>query len=135
MSTAVAVATRYLVEWYRPNLTPQLIDELVAALDRGAAETSAEGFPVWLLMTLAVPSDEVLYGVFAADSPELVETACARAGVAPERMSVDVDARVTQHVVERSADHPIDPLTLRSGLPPRLVAVNDEPERLHPPAI
>jgi phosphoribosylformimino-5-aminoimidazole carboxamide ribonucleotide (ProFAR) isomerase len=53
---------------------------------------------VWLLLTLAVPTDEVLYGVFAAESPDLVQTACARAGAVPERMSVDVDARISQHV-------------------------------------
>ena len=59
---------------------------------RATADMSAEGSPVWLLMTLAVPTDEVLYGVFAADSPELVQAACARAGAVPERMSQDVDA-------------------------------------------
>jgi hypothetical protein len=42
---------------------------------------------------VAVPTDEVLYGVFAADSPDLVRTACERAGLVPERLSVDVDAR------------------------------------------
>ena len=34
MSTAVPVTTRYLVEWYRPNLTRQLIDQMVADLDK-----------------------------------------------------------------------------------------------------
>jgi hypothetical protein len=93
MSTAVPVATRYLVEWYRPNLTRELIDEMVADLDKAIAGMCAEGSPVWLVMTVAVPTDEVLYGVFAADSPELVRTACERAGSVPERMSVDIDAR------------------------------------------
>lgn len=96
MSPAVSIATRYLVEWYRPNLTRQLIDEVVAALDESTASMCAEGSHVWLLMTLAVPTDEVLYGVFAADTPELVKEACARAGTEPERMSLDVDARITQ---------------------------------------
>jgi hypothetical protein len=93
MSTAVPVATRFLVEWYRPNLTRELIDEMVADLDKAIAGMCAEGSPVWLVMTVAVPTDEVLYGVFAADSPELVRTACERAGSVPERMSVDIDAR------------------------------------------
>ncbi|HYO02517.1 MAG TPA: hypothetical protein VET27_11825 [Mycobacterium sp.] len=96
MSSAVSVATRYLVEWYRPNLTRQLIDDMVADLDASTASMCAEGSPVWLLMMLAVPTDEVLYGVFAADSPDLVQMACARAGSEPERMSLDVDARITQ---------------------------------------
>ncbi|TPG34129.1 hypothetical protein [Mycolicibacterium hodleri] len=96
MSSAVSVATRYLVEWYRPNLTRQLIDDMVVELDKSTASMCAEGSQVWLLMTLAVPTDEVLYGVFAAESPELVKEACARAGSEPERLSLDVDARITQ---------------------------------------
>lgn len=98
MSSAVSVATRYLVEWYRPNLTRQVIDDIVAELDESTAGMCAEGSPVWLLVTLAVPTDEVLFGVFAAESPDLVQTACARAGALPERMSLDVDARISQHV-------------------------------------
>jgi len=93
MSTAVPVATRYLVEWYRPNLTRELIDGMVAALNTATASMGADGSPVSLIMTVAVPTDEVLYGVFAAESPELVRTACERAGSVPERMSVDIDAR------------------------------------------
>jgi hypothetical protein len=93
MSTAVPVATRYLVEWYRPNLTRQLIDDMVADLNEATAGTCADGSPVWLIMTVAVPTDEVLYGVFAAESPELVRTTCERAGYVPERLSVDIDAR------------------------------------------
>jgi hypothetical protein len=98
MSSAVSIATRYLVEWYRPDLTRQVIDDMVAELDDSTASMCAEGSPVWLLLTLAVPTDEVLYGVFAAESPDLVQTACARAGAVPERMSVDFDARISQHV-------------------------------------
>jgi hypothetical protein len=93
MTMAVPVATRYLVEWYRPNLTRELIDGMVADLNEAIASMSAEGSPVWLVMTVAVPTDEVLYGVFAADSPDMVRTACERAGSVPERMSVDIDAR------------------------------------------
>ena len=93
MTTAVPVATRFLVEWYRPNLTRELVDGMVARLNAAIASVSAEGSPVWLVMTVAVPTDEVLYGVFAADSLDLVRAACERAGSVPERMSVDIDAR------------------------------------------
>jgi hypothetical protein len=102
MSAAVAITTRYLVEWYRPSLTRPVIDELVAELDRSTNAMCAEGSQVWLLVTLAVPSDEVFYGVFAANSPELVQTACLRAGAAPDRMSLDVDARITAHFSTRA---------------------------------
>ena len=82
------------MEWYRPNLTLQVVDDMVATLDEAATSMSAEGFPVRLLVTLAVPTDEVLFGVFAADSEDVVRTACGRAGLVPERMSIDVDARI-----------------------------------------
>jgi hypothetical protein len=95
MSSAVSIATRYLAEWYRPNLTRQVIDDMVADLDDATASMCADGAPVWLLLTLAVPTDEVLYGVFAAESEDLVRAACERAGSVPQRMSVDVDARFT----------------------------------------
>jgi hypothetical protein len=91
MTTAAPVANRFLVEWYRPNLTQELIDSVVSGLNKAIASMSAEGSPVRLVMT--VPTDEVLYGVFAADSPDLVRAACERAGSVPERMSVDIDAR------------------------------------------
>lgn len=116
------MATRFLVEWYRPNLTRQATDDLVADLDRATADMSAEGSPVWVLVMLAVPTDEVLYGVFAADSPELVQAACARAGAVPERMSQDVDARITAHFMA-GADGP----------PPQLAVV--DAEHAHPPAV
>ena len=41
---------------------------MVAGLDAATTDMCAEGSPVWLLMMLAVPTDEVLYGVFAAES-------------------------------------------------------------------
>ena len=98
MMQAASIATRYLVEWYHPVLTAQAIDGMVADLDVATASMCAKGTPVWLLMTLGVPTDEVLYGVFAAESEDLVRTACEQAGSVPERMSIDVDARFTPQI-------------------------------------
>jgi hypothetical protein len=42
-----------------------------------------------------VPTDEVLYGLFAADSPGIVLQACQRAGIPTERLSAGVHARMT----------------------------------------
>ena len=81
------------MEWYRANLTRQLIDQMVADLGKATTILRGEGSQVLLIMTVAVPTDEVLHGVFEADSRELVWTACERAGSIPERMSVDIDAR------------------------------------------
>jgi hypothetical protein len=59
----------YLAEWYLPELTEQSVDDVVAKLDIAALSVSDEGTPVRLVVTLAVPTDEVLYGVFGAQSP------------------------------------------------------------------
>jgi len=85
---------RCLAEWYRPAVTDGLVDEIVATLDAAAAELSAEGTPVRLLLTLAVPTDEVVYGLFAVDSPDIAVEACRRAGIPIARLSTDVAARI-----------------------------------------
>jgi hypothetical protein len=94
-STAPPVAC-YLAEWYRPDVTEQPLDDTVAKLDAVAATMRVEGSRVELLVTLAVPADEVIYGVFAACSPEIVVQACRRAGIPLERLSSDVAARITR---------------------------------------
>ena len=52
------------------------------------------GTPVRLLLTLAVPADEVVYGVFEAQSPELVTQLCAQARLPAERLTSDIRARL-----------------------------------------
>ena len=84
----------HLAEWYLPELTEQSVDDIVAKLDLAAANVSDEGTPVRLLVTVAVPTDEVLYGVFGADSPEIVTATCERAGFPHQRLSGDVGARI-----------------------------------------
>jgi hypothetical protein len=86
----------YLAEWYRPEVTQQPLDDTVAKLDAVAATMRVEGSPVKLLVTLAVPTDEVIYGVFAACSSDTVVQACLRAGIPLERLSSDVAARITE---------------------------------------
>jgi hypothetical protein len=43
---------------------------------------------VELLMTLAVPTDEVVFGLFTAGSAQIVSQACLRAGVPAQRVTV-----------------------------------------------
>jgi hypothetical protein len=93
MDAGDAVA-HYLAEWYLPELTEQSVDDIVAKLDIAATTASDEGTPVRLLVTLAVPTDEVLYGVFHAYSPEIVTRTCQRAGFPHQRLSGDVGARI-----------------------------------------
>lgn len=91
---AAGGAPHYLAEWYLPELTEQSVDEIVAKLDLAATAISDEGTPIRLLVTLAVPTDEVLYGVFRAHSSEIVTATCQRAGCPHQRLSGDVGARI-----------------------------------------
>lgn len=96
VSSAAPQVARYLAEWYRPEVIQQPLDDIVAKLDAVAATMRVEGSVVNLLVTLAVPTDEVIYGVFAARSPDIVVQACRRAGIPLERLSSDVAARITR---------------------------------------
>ena len=84
----------YLVEWYRPELTARPLDETVAKLDASIVAIRAEGSAVRLLMALTARSDQVLYSVFAASSPDAVRQACERAGFPAERLIAGIEARV-----------------------------------------
>ena len=84
----------YLAEWYLPELTDQSVDAIVAKLDVAAVTVSDEGTPVRLVVTLAVPTDEVLYGVFGAQSPDIVTATCQLAGVPHQRLSGHVGTRI-----------------------------------------
>jgi hypothetical protein len=95
VSSAAQQVACYLAEWYRPEVTLQPLDDTVARLDAVAATMRVEGSLVNLLVTLAVPTDEVIYGVFAARSPDIVVQACRRAGIPLERLSSDVAALIT----------------------------------------
>lgn len=85
--------SRHLVEWYRTELTDASVAEMVAALEAAAAAVGVDG-PVRLVVTMAVPSDEVLYAVFAASSTDVVIDLCRRAGLPAERVTADVSAHV-----------------------------------------
>jgi hypothetical protein len=87
-------AAYYLAEWYLPELTEQSVDDMVAKLDAAATTVSDDGASVRLLVTLAVPTDEVLYGVFSARSQDIVTATCQRAGVPHQRLSGHVGARI-----------------------------------------
>lgn len=94
----------YLAEWYLPEMTETSVDEMVARLDAAAAAVTGEGTPVQLVVTLSVPTDEVLYGVFGATSSDVVSKTCVRAGVPYQRLSGDVGARIQPHPAPKVAD-------------------------------
>ena len=82
-----ASRSRYLVEWYQPALTKELLEQTARQIDRSTAELSNEGTAVDLLLTLFVPDDEVAFCLFAAGSPASVEQACRRAELPFERIT------------------------------------------------
>lgn len=84
----------FLVEWYRPQLNTEMLDHAADRLDECATAMCGEGSPVHLLMTLAVPTEEVLFGVFAANGAQSVSEVCRRAGIPAERLTEAVDARI-----------------------------------------
>jgi hypothetical protein len=77
----------FLAEWYRPELAEGPVEPTAASLDEAAASITASGSPVQLLAMLAVPSDEVLFGIFSAASANVVEQACDRAGISAQRLT------------------------------------------------
>jgi hypothetical protein len=93
---AAADLAYYLAEWYMPELTDKSVDDVVAKLDAAAILVSNEGTPVRLVVTLAVPTDEVLYGVFGAPSGDIVTKTCLQAGVPHQRLSPHVGTRIRE---------------------------------------
>ena len=77
----------YLVEWYHSAIADEPLDDMAARLKDSAVLMTAQGSPVRLLNLLAVPTDEVLFAVFAADSASVVAQACDRAGIPAQRVT------------------------------------------------
>jgi hypothetical protein len=99
---AVDDVAYHLAEWYLPELTEESVDDVVAKLDAAAVLVSSEGTPMRLVVTLAVPTDEVLYGVFGAGSSDIVSRTCLRAGVPHQRLSAHVGTRIRHEPVVAS---------------------------------
>jgi hypothetical protein len=87
----------YLVEWYRPGLDEDQLSELVANVEHSSASVSVEGSPVRCVLLLAVPTDEVVFGVFAADSADVVALVCRRARMPASRLTAAVADRNLSH--------------------------------------
>jgi hypothetical protein len=85
----------FLAEWYRTELTDHAIGGFANMLESSAAETSVEATPVRLLVTLSVPADDALYGVFEAESSESILRTCTRAGALPHRLTPQVQTWIS----------------------------------------
>jgi hypothetical protein len=80
----------FLVEWYQPTLAAAPLQETAARLESGAATATAGGTMVRLELTLAAPSDEMLFSVFSADCAAAVLQACQDAGCPPDRVTTGI---------------------------------------------
>jgi hypothetical protein len=86
----------YLAEWYGPEVTEELLDNTVARLDECVRAMCAAGSPMQLVTVLAVPNDELIFGVFAAGNEEVVARVCRQAGIPAQRVSPAIDARAVR---------------------------------------
>lgn len=95
MTTPLSTRPRFLVEWYHPDATPEALHRRVTAVAANAAARAVgDGRAVTLLTTFLLPSDEVVFGVFAAGSVESVAEVCRRSGYPAGRVSPAVEALV-----------------------------------------
>jgi hypothetical protein len=77
----------FLAEWYPPESTAEPIEQTMARLVDAAAAMTTEGSPVRMHMAIAVPTDEVVFGVFSAGSARLVVETSQRAGLPARRVT------------------------------------------------
>ncbi|MEW5808621.1 MAG: hypothetical protein AB1925_04130 [Actinomycetota bacterium] len=82
----------FLAEWYQPASSD--VDGVVAALEAVCVQMRADGRSVHLLAAVAAAADEVLYGVFTADSATAVALVCRLAGWPVDRVVDGVQARL-----------------------------------------
>jgi hypothetical protein len=94
MTTAMPRLQCFLAEWYRSGTSEEAVDGTAAALQRAGASMTDEGSPVTLLSLLAIPTDEVLFGLFAAGSERVVAEMCDRAGIPAHRLTAAVNTHV-----------------------------------------
>lgn len=96
MGTPDPLQQCFLAEWYRPAVVNRDIDEIAATLGDTVARLHDQGHPIRLLATVAASTDQVLYGVFAAESADTVTRACRGAGWPADRITSDIQARIPQ---------------------------------------
>jgi hypothetical protein len=85
-----AVRACYIAEWYR--LAEESLVLAVTTIEACASTTAGEQSPVKLLAMLAVPTDEVVFGIFAAGSADAVADVCHQAGLPAQRLTAAFDA-------------------------------------------
>jgi hypothetical protein len=104
MGIAAQPLTCYVVEWYRPGLDEDQLSGIVAEVERSSRLVRVDGSSVRCVLTLAVPTDEVVFGIFVADSPDVVALLCRRAGMPASRLTSAVADRDLSHGYRETPD-------------------------------
>jgi hypothetical protein len=92
MRNSDAVLSRYLAEWYTPHLRDPTITGIARRLQESLATMPAESSRPKLLYAVEIPQDAYAFGVFAAQSADLVTRACQQAGLPADRITAAVEA-------------------------------------------
>jgi hypothetical protein len=77
----------YLVEWYRPVLSGAQMGRAAATIEACAAAVATSDSHVRLLGIVALPADEVVFGIFLADTDTDVTEVCRQAGMTAQRVT------------------------------------------------
>jgi hypothetical protein len=77
----------FLVEWYRNDLSQDTFDQAFANLTRDTRLLSGDGESATVVLTMSVPTDDVIFSIFSATSSEVVVAACERAGIPAQRVT------------------------------------------------
>lgn len=83
----VASSPCYLAEWYTRQSDELLIADMAQSLRRSLAALAAQAHPPQLLYAVSVPEDAYMFGIFSADSADLVTRACLQAGIPADRVT------------------------------------------------
>jgi hypothetical protein len=84
----------FLAECYVPGITAAQVERVIADLRESVAAGGAAG-QVRCLGSLFVPSDEVVFHLFAAPSAHAVRAVCEQAGLVCERIAHSIGLSTT----------------------------------------
>jgi hypothetical protein len=91
-----APLARYLVEWYGPHLRGLAIADVARSLRQSLATMPGGPNRPELLCAVEIPEDAYTFGLFAAESADLVADACQQAGLPADRVTAALEAPATR---------------------------------------
>jgi hypothetical protein len=89
---ADAPLSRYLAEWYNPHLRGRNVADVARRVRQSLAAMIDEPNRPELLCAVQLPQDAYTFGLFSADSVDVVTEACKQAGVPADRVTAALEA-------------------------------------------